>query len=193
MKILIHTTEDHHRQGVEEFLNKFKFGNVAFRQRQKGSPLEPSEDGDGPIFCLEVLDGDDDYKAIDLETKLEGGPCSLLFYNQDVKIAEEPKVIFATDHSDQASLNLERFKKLKPAGFAGATVITESDPNSSGIVNHEMNLKFLAQMRSAVQSNQANVIIANFDLRNLSRKSSQLSNILKLVLQNRCHVLVLKA
>ena len=106
---------------------------------------------------------------------------------------DEPKVIFATDHSDQAATNLERFKRLKPAGFAGATVISEMDSISSGISFHEISKKLLERTKSAVQSTQANLIIANFDLGNVGRKSAQISNLLKLVLQNKCHVLILKA
>ena len=193
MKILVHIADDNHRKGVEDFLTKFKFGNMSVRHHNRSSTPNLEIENSDCMFCVDVLDGEDDIKAIELESLLGRGPCSLLFFNQGVEIHEEPKVIFATDHSEQATTNLERFRRLKPAGFAGATVISEDDSNNSGIVNQENNQKFLAQMKSAVQSTQANIIIANFDLRNLSRKSSQLSNILKLVLQNRCHVLVLKA
>ena len=192
MKILIHVSDDDHKKGVDDLLTKFKFGNMSGCHFEHGSAPNPVTENSDATFCLDVLDGEEDLKAIDLGLLLERGPCSLLFFNQEVQVDDEPKVVFATDHSDQAAANLEQFKRLKPVGFGGAMVISEDESNPSGVLNHELNQKFLARMKSAVQATQANVIIANYDFQNLSQKSSQLSNILKLVLQNRCHVLVLK-
>ena len=192
MEVKIEVPTNMDLEKVNNFFSVFRFPNMSVHAKNLSESStgkgEPGED-----FCITVLDGEKHLKAKDLEDILDNGRCSLLIFNQDAKNLDEPKVIFATDHSEQAALNLDQFKSLKPSGFAGATVISEANASSSELVNHELSIKFLEQTKSAVQSTQANVIIVNFDLKNLRRKSAKLANIMKLVLQNRCHVLILKS
>jgi hypothetical protein len=192
MEVNIEVPTNMDLEKVSNFFSVFRFPNMSVHPKDtKESAIQV--DVANEDFCITVLDGEEHIKAKDIEAMLDNGSCSLLIFNQDAKNLDEPKVIFATDHSEQAALNLEKFKALKPSGFAGATVISEANASGSEVVNHELSNKFLERTKYAVQSTQANVIIANFDLTNLRRKSAQLTNIMKLVLQNRCHVLILKS
>jgi hypothetical protein len=188
MKVVVNVPKAADIEKVNHFFSVFRFPHISICQREEKAQVQVEGE-----YCIDVLNGEDDLKAKDIETMFDQGACSVMIFNENAKDLDEPKVIFATDHSEQANANLETFKLLKPAGFAGATVISEANTSSSEMINHEINVRFLERTKTAVQSTQANLIIANFDLRNLGRKSAQFTNILKLVLQNRCHVLILKS
>ncbi|MEI8282363.1 MAG: hypothetical protein WCG75_08155 [Armatimonadota bacterium] len=186
---MIHTPKGIDRNRVEDFLTRFRFKNLSFQAEDEA----PSSAIESAGYCINVIDGQDDLKAKALEQLLNVGGCSLLVFNPEARELTEPKVIFATDHSTQATLNLEKFKQLQPAGFAGATVISEAEPANSAFAIHERTRKFLEQTKSAAQATQANLIIANFDLKNFKRNAAQAANLVKMVLQNQCHVLILKS
>ena len=190
MEVQINVPKGFDTESVAEFLTKLKFKNLSFRQSNDAtnSAGEPKS-----TFCIDVIDGQEDLKVKELENFLNGSTCSLLVFNPEAKELDEPKVIFATDHSSRANQNLERFRQLKPAGFSGATVISEDASGHSAFAIHECTQKFLERTKKAVQSTQANLIIANFDLTNILRNTSQATNLVKLVLQNQCHVLILKS
>lgn len=193
MNVVINIEKNSDIEGISQFFSTFRFPNFSIAEGDPNTKSDDSQVTGQSDFCIQVLEGVDDLKAKDLEAVLSQGNCSLMIFNDIVQVLEEPKVIFATDYSDQAATNLERFKQLRPAGFVGATVISEAIPTSSEVINHEMNLNFLARTKGAAQATQANLIIANFDLRHIGQKSSQFTKITKLVLQNRCHVLILNA
>lgn len=188
MKVVVNVPKATDLEKVDQFFAMFRFPHILVKQGVDRTKQEIDN-----AYCIDVLNGEDDLKAKDIETMFDQGACSVMIFNENAKELDEPKVIFATDHSEQANANLETFKSLKPAGFAGATVISEANTSSSEMINHEVNVRLLERTKTAVQSTQANLIIANFDLRNLGRKSAQFTNIMKLVLQNRCHVLILKS
>ena len=190
MEVLINIPQGFDIANVSDFLIKLKFKNMSFRQHNG----EPEHDGEPrATFCIDVIDGQEDIKVKELENFLNGSTCSLLVFNPEAKELDDPKVIFATDHSSRANQNLERFRLLKPAGFAGATVISEDASEHSAFAVHDCTQKFLERTKKAAQSTQANLIIANFDLTNVLRSASQVTNLVKMVLQNQCHVLILKS
>ncbi len=189
MEVLIHTPKGIDRNRVEDFLTRLRFKKLSFQAEGDAAPHFSEPAG----YCINVIDGQDDLKAKALEQMLNVGECSLLVFNPEARELTEPKVIFATDHSTQATINLEKFKLLKPAGFAGATVISETETAGPAFAIHERTRKFLEQTKTAAQSTQANLIIANFDLKNFKRNTAQAANLVKMVLQNQCHVLILKS
>ena len=144
-------------------------------------------------FCIDVVGSQDDPKSSSLETLLDSSSCCVLFFNDDVDKIEEPKIVFATDRSHVANKNLSLFRRLKPAGFGGAVVISETDSSNLGTSRHETSRTFLERTKSAAHSTQANLIIANIDLAKFGEKSMQMSNLVKMVVQNKCHVLILKS
>jgi hypothetical protein len=193
MNIKINVPDNFNSQEVVSFLSMLKFENnlvVVASQTTISSPAAEREEG---TFCIDVLDGQNDLKVSTLETLLGSNTCSLLFFNQAVDQVKEPKIIFATDLSTEAKTNLTLFKRLKPTGFAGATMIPEPESSNFGTSKDDSSRTFLGRIKSAAQSTQANLIIANFDLGNIGRKSMQMSNLVKMVLQNKCHVLILKS
>ena len=193
MNIKINVPNNFNSQGVISFLSTLKFEQklvVVASQATISSPAAKREEG---TFCIDVLDGQNDLRVTTLETLLVSNTCSLLFFNQAVDQVKEPKIIFATDLSAEAKTNLTLFKQLKPTGFGGASVISEPESPNFGTSMDESSRTFLERIKSAAHSSQANLIIANFDLGNMGRKSMRMSNLVKLVLQNKCHVLILKS
>jgi hypothetical protein len=193
MNIKINVPDNFNSQGVVSFLSMLKFEKnlvVVASQATISSPAAEREEG---TFCIDVLDGQNDLKVTTLEILLGSNTCSLLFFNQAVDQVKEPKIIFATDLSAEAKTTLTLFKQLKPTGFAGATMIPEPESSNFGTSMDDSSRTFLGRIKSTAQSTQANLIIANFDLGNISRKSMQMSNLVKMVLQNKCHVLILKS
>jgi hypothetical protein len=148
---------------------------------------------DSSAYYVSVIEGTESLVQADFEKFLENGQCNLLFFNEETPDASEPKVIYTTDHSATANSKLDRFKQLKPTGFAGASVISESDSVNSKISLNDMSKQILEKIKTAVHSTQANLIIASYDFSNTARKKAQISNVIDMVRQNRCHVLVLKA
>lgn len=175
------------------FMSKMRFEGNSSQSHEPPVPSEVSQAPKESSFCINVVGSQDDLKTSSLETLLESSSCCLLFFNDDVDRTEEPKIVFATDHSHEANKNLSLFRRLKPAGFGGAVVISEADSSNLGTSRHETSRTFLERTKSAAHSTQANLIIANIDLAKFGEKSMQMSNLVKMVLQNKCHVLILKS
>jgi len=193
MNIQINVPDNLNEQGVVSFLSTLRFTErLVVESSQETRPKPTAKTNEG-TFCIDVVDGQDDLKVSTLESLLGSTTCSLLFFNQTVEPANVPKIIFTTDLSAQANMNLTQFKQLEPSGFGGASVISEPESPNFGTSMDESSRTFLERIRSAAHSSQANLIIANFDLGNLGRKSMRMSNLVKLVLQNKCHVLILKS
>jgi hypothetical protein len=193
MNIQINVPENFNSQSVTSFLSKLKFHEkLTVESNQESSSGTKWQAREG-TFCIDVVDGQNDLKVSTLESLLNSNASSLLFFNPAVEPVNEPKIIFTTDLSAEANAKLTLFKRLKPSGFAGATVVSEPESTSIGTSLDEASRTFLERIRSAAHSSQANLIIANFDLGNLGRKSMRMSNLVKLVLQNKCHVLILKS
>ena len=162
-------------------------------RKETPSKSESPDKCDEESYCIDVMEIQTDLMTLTLESFLDSTRSNLFLFNREVETQEVPKVIFATDCSDQATENLNNFKLAKPAGFGGATVISEPESTNIGTSLDETSRTFLERIRSAAHASQANLIIANFDLGNLGRKSIRMSNLVKLVLQNKCHVLILKS
>jgi hypothetical protein len=191
MNVRVNVPQGLNMESVESFISKMNFENLSVRQNEEPSSDAASPQNEDDQYCIEVTDTLNKIEPISLESMLESGKCSLLIFNHDVDNLKEPKVVFATDHSNQASKNLNRFKQLKPTGFSGATVISLTDSVNLGTSLQETSRIFLERTNSAAHSIQANLIIANFDLGNMDRKPMQMSNLVNIVLQNKCHVLIL--
>ena len=193
MNIQINVPDNLNLQGVVSFLSTLKFSEKLIVGIGQESNARSNVQLAERAFTIEVVDGQDDLKVSTLETLLDSNAGSLLFFNQSVEPVSEPKITFTTDLSAKANTNLTQFKELKPSGIAGASVISEPESTNVGTSLDETSRTFLERIRSAAHSSQANLIIANFDLGNLGRKSMRMSNLVKLVLQNKCHVLILKS
>lgn len=193
MNIQINVPDNLNSQGVVSFLSTLKFTEKLVVESSQATSPSPTAKTDEGTFCINVVDGQGDLKVSTLESLLGSNTCCLLFFNQAVDQVKEPKIIFTTDLSAQAKTNLTQFKQLKPAGFAGASVISEPESPNFGTSMDESSRTFLERIKSAAHSSQANLIIANFDLGNIGRKSMRMSNLVKMVLQNKCHVLILKS
>ena len=193
MNIQINVPDNLNSQGVVSFLSTLKFTEKLVVESSQATSPSPTAKTDEGTFCINVVDGQGDLKVSTLESLLGSNTCCLLFFNQAVDQVKEPKIIFTTDLSAQAKTNLTQFKQLKPAGFAGASVISEPESPNFGTSMDESSRTFLERIKSAAHSSQANLIIANFDIGNMGRKSMRMSNLVKLVLQNKCHVLILKS
>ncbi len=193
MNIQINVPDNLNSVGLVSFLSTLRFSEKLVVESSQESGPRPAAKTDEGTFCIDVVDGQDDLKVSTLESLLGSTTCSLLFFNQDVEQIKVPKIIFTTDFSAQANTNLTQFKQLKPSGFGGASVISEPESPNFGTSMDESSRTFLERIKSAAHSSQANLIIANFDLGNMGRKSMRMSNLVKLVLQNKCHVLILKS
>ncbi len=193
MNVQINLPENLNSHGVVSFLSTLRFTEKLVVESSQETSPSPTAKTDEGTFCINVVDGQDDLKVSTLESLLGSTTCSLLFFNQAVEQIKVPKIIFTTDLSAQAKTNLTQFKQLEPSGFGGASVISEPESTNIGTSLDETSRTFLERIRSAAHSSQANLIIANFDLGNLGRKSMRMSNLVKLVLQNKCHVLILKS
>ena len=193
MNIKINVPDNFNSQGVVSFLSTLRFTEKMVVESSQETRPKPTAKTDEGTFCIDVVDGQDDLKASTLESLLGSTTCGLLFFNQTVEPANVPKIIFTTDLSAQASTNLTQFKQLEPSGFGGASVISEPESPNFGTSMDESSRTFLEQIKSLAHYSQANLIIANFDLGNIGRKSMRMSNLVKMVLQNKCHVLILKS
>jgi hypothetical protein len=178
---------------VRQYLSVLKIPHISIG-RVTVPAQKPSCVADDPcIFYLDVSPGGAGFDNEAALEHLDKQPSSLMLFNPEVQDRVEPKVIYMTDHSARASENLESFKRLEPKGFPGATVISESETLPTNLAWKAIRNQVLSQTRSAVQTSRANLIIANYDLNNSGRKASRLECLARLVEQNKCHVLILKA
>jgi hypothetical protein len=176
-------------KSIKNFIDKLRFNQITFLEHYLTQMETECPEG---IFCIDVFDGQSDFKVQTLTEVVNSIGGGLLVFNQDALVADEPKVVFATDHSLAANKKLSLFKTLKPAGFGGASVVSFSDPIGSQHLSTEVSKEFLDKTKNTVLATQANLIIVNFDFENQVRRSWQFSNLAKLILQNKCHVLILK-
>ena len=192
MELIIKVPKGTDLERITRFFSMFRFSKLSIRQRGETEGNIAIQDSDSSAYYVTVILGLDGLVEADFDSFLENGRCSLLFFNDHAPDSVEPKVIYTTDHSSKANSRLERFKQLKPAGFTGAAVISEGDSVNSKVSLNDMSKQVLEKIRSAVNSTQANVIIASYDFGNTARKKAQISNVIDMVRQNRCHVLILK-
>ena len=193
MEVIIKVPTGTDVERINRFFSMFRFTNMTIRRRGEAESKIAVPSPDSGSYFVNVVHGAEGLVEADFERYLESGSCSLLFFNDLAPDTTEPKVIYTTDHSPRANNNLERFKQLKPAGFAGATVISEGDALNSRISLNEMSRQILEKIKSSAQSTQANLIIASYDFGNTGRKKAQIANVINMVRQNKCHVLILKA
>jgi hypothetical protein len=184
MEVIIRTSDLKNAERVNRFLSALRFPKMSIQTDQFSQACGS--------FLLEVIEGDS-MKDEEVSAKIENVPHSLLVFNRSALESSDPKVIYTTDHSRYAHSNLEKFKLLKPAGFAGATVISESETISQKMTLNELTKQILERIRSTVQVTRANLIIANYDFNNFGRKKAQIECVVQMVRQNKCHVLILKA
>ena len=192
MEVIIKVPTGTDVEKINRFFSMFRFTNLSIGKRSEIEARAAAQTSEATPYFVNVVPGLDGLVESDFERYLESGSCSLLFFNDQVAEDSEPKVIYTTDHSPRAYRNLERFKELKPAGFSGATVISEGDALNSKISLNDMSRQILEKIKSTVQSTQANLIIASYDFGNTGRKKAQIANVVKMVRQNKCHVLILK-
>ena len=191
MKVIVDVLPGMNTRGLEEFLTNFRFDDITFliQEEREGASLVKTSS----TYTITAIDGETLAETAEIGLLVGSESSSTLVFMSGVKHSGEPKVIFATDHSDRAAQNLERFKRLRPAGFAGAVVVSDAEYTNIGTSLNERSQTFLERIKRAAQSTQANVIIANFDLESPGRKSAKAETLAALVQQTNCHVLILKA
>lgn len=184
MEVIVRASNLQDIERVNRFLSALRFPKMSIQTGPFGHP--------SGSFLLEVVESDS-LKDEEISTKIENVSHSLLVFNRSAQETSDPKVIYTTDHSRYAQSNLEKFKLLKPAGFAGATVISENETISQKATLNDVTKQILERIRSTVQVTRANLIIANYDFNNFGRKRAQIETVVRMVRQNKCHVLILKA
>ena len=193
MQAVVRISRNLEEEPVKKYLSGLRIPLMSIDPVFVGANVVPTSVNDPEIFFLDVSPGGIDFDNQVAEDILYNHESSLLLFNPEAPVLDEPKVIYLTDHSEQANANLEVFKQLKPKGFPGATVISENESFSTQAAWKDIAKQILNTTRSAVQSSRANLIIANFDLTQSTRRTSRLECLAHLVEQNLCHILILKA
>lgn len=191
MEVVVRVSEHLDEDRVREFLSVLKIPNVSIDPVITPANKPSRQRNEQDKFYLEVEPGGEDLTVGTAQKHLDNQATVFLF-NADLQPQDQPKVIYMTDHSAASRDRLEKFKQLRPAGFLGATVISESETSPTKYTWNEVSKQILHRIRTSVQTTRANLIIANYDLSTPGRKAQRAECLTKMVKQNKCHVLVLK-
>lgn len=192
MEAVVKISDELCEDRVHGFLSTLKISALSSGRVAIPVVTGPQSGNDSSVFSIGALPGGDLFDAEKAQWHLDNLSESLFLFNSEAVDLPEPKVIYVTDLSTRAKSNLEKFRHLRPAGFSGATVLTENETIPTKITWNDISRQFLDRIRSAVQTSRANLIIANYDLANPGRKFYRIEYLTELVRQNKCHVLILK-
>lgn len=193
MQVIVRVAANNDVERIKRFLSMFQFKELSIVQNGVSLSHASEESENLKPYYLRVVPNRTGLVEEDIQVLLEETADSILFFNESLPEIAEPKVIYTTDHSERANMNLEKFKLLKPRGFAGAVVVSDGEFMKLENSFHEIARQILEHIKFTVRSARANLIIANFDFADRDHRISIKSNLAKIILQNKCHVLVLKA
>lgn len=189
MQVFVSICENLDKRRVESLLSALRISNVQYEPCEDNPDLKV-EDG---TYRIEVSSVDDNWDSNRIASILKRPISSALLFNSEAEEKVEPKVIYTTDHSQKAVAQLEQFKKLKPQGFAGATVVSDHGTLSVQDSWSGSNRQLRGSVQSALRASLANLIIANYDSSQSGNLLTKISDLADLVQESKCHVMILKA